>query len=207
MGNRYGQFYGYTALFPIIEETRADSHTEELRGILTRLPSGQGSLFSKTGLVHGARLFIVDDVIYNGMPAREEHLAYSYLALSITFDGELEGLAQRIAAVGAEDFASVFRHCYGFEGATDPQTLLRYLRACQVETTFLYVDVDDVNLEDTLRALAAKQVILDMIERASGRDVATRKALVREVAARLAALEPPAPGAFMSGVPDKSGAA
>ncbi len=196
MANVYGQFYGYTGLFPIIEEARSESHAEELRGVLAALPNGRESLFSRTGLVHGARLFIVDDVVYNGEPAREEHLAYSYLAMSVTFDGDLPGLAERVSAVAGDEFKSVFSHCYGFGGAITSKAVLYYLRACQIETTFLYVDVDNVNLQNTLRALEAQRLIADLVEQAQELDDSARKALVAALAARLTKLKPPTPGGF-----------
>ena len=71
----YEKFYGYTGFFPILKgKNREVSHTIELRQILNVLPNDGGSLFSRTGLVHGARLFILDDVIYNGHPSTAEHL-------------------------------------------------------------------------------------------------------------------------------------
>ncbi|MDB5571856.1 MAG: hypothetical protein JWN93_3039 [Hyphomicrobiales bacterium] len=197
MSNRYDSFYGYTGLFPIIDDLQAESHLDILREVLMSLPDGRGSLFSRTGLVHGARLFIIDDPVYNGRPSREEHFAYAYLALSITFDGELEALAERIAAVGAEAFTSVFSHCYGFGGASSAGAVLSYLKACQIETTFLYVD-SDVDLPGTLSALAAQRRIADMIERAQGCGPAERKALVRDLAERLQLSPAPEPGDFVT---------
>ena len=67
----------------------------------------------------------------------EEHLAYPYLALSLTFDGELKDLAAAIATQAAPDFKRIFQHCYGFENAETPSAVLRYLEECQVTTTFL----------------------------------------------------------------------
>ncbi len=196
MSNHYDNFYGYTGLFPIIDDLQAESHLDILRESLLALPNGKGSLFARTGLVHGARLFIVDDVVYNGRPSREEHLAYPYVALSMTFDGTLEALAERIAAVAADEFASIFCHCYGFKGANTAADVLAYLKACQHETTFLYVDCD-ADLPTTLKALAAQPKIADMIERGQGASVQERKALVREMAALLKNASTPEPGDFV----------
>jgi hypothetical protein len=43
----------------------------ELRGVLAALPTGERSLFSRTRLVHGAPLFVIDDV---SLTAIEDHL-------------------------------------------------------------------------------------------------------------------------------------
>lgn len=199
MPNRYGQFYGYTGLFPILEEVRSESHTDELRGILAALPNGAGSLFARTGLVHAARLFVIDDVIYNGAPSLEEHLAYSYLALSMTMDGDVAALGNRLSEVGGEEFGTVFSHCYGYKQAG---SIPEYLNRCQIETTFLYVDLEKINLEATLRALAVQRLVPDMIERAQGLGVAARKAIVREFASRLSTQRSPELGTMREARPD-----
>ena len=196
MSRRSGQIHGYTDFVPIIEATRSQSHAEELRGILAALPIGEGTLFSRTRLVHGARLFIIDDVVYNGHPTREEHLAYGYLAMSITFDGELAALAEGIAALGAAEFDRIFSHCYGYEGAESSTRILAYLEACRVQTNVLFVEVDDASLEDVLRAIHAHARIARMIESAQGKSPSERKALVRALAARIRQSPPPPPGAF-----------
>ena len=195
MSNRYDHFYGYTGLFPIIDDLQAESHLDILREALLVLPNGRGSLFSRTGLVHGARLFIIDDAIYNGRPSREDHFTYSYLGLSLTFDGELEALADRIAAVGADEFKAIFSHCFGFRSAATSADVLAYLRACQVTTTFLYVDAD-ADLETTLTALVTQRRVAAMIERAQGCSAQDRKALVRDLAAQLKLLPKQEPGGF-----------
>jgi hypothetical protein len=197
MSNYYDRFYGYTGMFPIIDDRSAESHVDQLREILSKLDNGRGSLFSRTGLVHGARLFIVEGPIYNGRPAREEHFTYSYLAMSITFDGELEDLAARIAEVGGTDIETIFSHCYGFEGVDNRDNLLTYLKSCQITTTFLYVD-SDADLQSTLSALVAQKQIAAMIEQAQGCSPSQRKVLIRELAARLDAIPTLEPGDFMT---------
>lgn len=198
MGNRYGQFYGYTGLFPVRDAApnQEVSPTDALRRCLNGLSTGSDSLFAKAGLVHGARMFLIDDVIYNGHPAVNEHLAYPYLALSLTFDGPLEGLAEAIAAHASADFGDIFSHCYGFEGAGSAQSVLRYMKFCQVTTTFLYVDAD-ATLERTLWALKVQGLARDMVMRAQGASISQRRALVESLKAEIAVLGNAKPGDFM----------
>ena len=82
--------------------------------------------------------------------------------------------------------------------AADRRTggILAYLKACQIDTTYLYVQVDGATLDQTLRALAAQRMIADMIVRGQGLDAAARKALVRQVGALIETLEPAPAGAF-----------
>ncbi len=204
MGNRYEQFYGYTGLFPIREDATGASHVEALRGELAALPYGVGSMFSRTGLVHAARMFVIEDVIDNGHPSHEEHLAYPYLTVSLTFDGKLAELSSRIAALCLQEFDGVFSHCYGYRGSNS-RDVLGYLAACQVDTTYLYVDVGDASLERTLKALAAQRLIADLIVNGQGRPVAERKSLVRALAAEMSTLAAPQPGGFQPKRADRDG--
>lgn len=203
MGNRYGDFYGYTGFFPVIEDPRRpESHLDELRDLLNRLDNGPGSMFSRSGLVHGARLFLIDDVIDNGHPAIEEHLPYAYLALSMTFDGELEGLAEALAAEAADEFAGVFRHCYGFASAATGEAMLAYLKAGQVATTFLYVDAE-APLDRVLRALKVQALARDLVVRAQGASLEQRRRLASELGRAMRAVEPGRPGAFHDRHPER----
>jgi hypothetical protein len=199
MGNRYGQFYGYTGLFPVrdVAPFQEVSPLDALRRHLNGLSAGSNSIFARTRLVHGARLFLIDDVIYNGHPSVSEHLAYPYLVLSMTFDGPLEGLADAIAGQAAEDFSSIFCNCYGFEGAGTSQNVLRYLQHCQVKTTFLYVDADGT-LERTLRALKVQGMARDMVVRAQGASLSQRRAMVENLKAEMARIDSVTPGEFMT---------
>jgi len=198
LSNYYERFYGYTGFFPILKgKNREVSHTIELRQILSVLPNNGGSLFSRTGLVHGARLFILDDVIYNGHPTKAEHLEYQYLAVSLTFDGELEGLSNQLAKVGGEEFRKVFCHCYGYDELDKKENcMLEFLKAGQVTTSFLYVETDG-DLQETLRALLAKRIITEMLEQAQFLNTTDKKALVLATAANIASTVSPLAGDFV----------
>ena len=196
MGNRYGNFYGYTGLFPILpSDGDGSAPSRDLRRDLAILPNGPGSMFSRTGLVHSARLFVLGDVVYNGHPSAVEHLRHQYLVLSITFDGDLEPLLHRIHDLCAEEWTLVFRHTWGFPNKLDADGLIAHVKACQIKTTFLYVDAG-ADLESTLHALAAQGELREMVQAGQGKDTYERRALVRDVVARLKALSPTPPGSF-----------
>ena len=197
MGNRYDKFYGFTGLFPVLDDRHAAiSHATALRSVLATLDNGPGSLFSRTGLVHAGRFFLVNDVVYGGAPQREEHLANSYLALSLTFDGELEELVDRLAAAGQPELDQVFSHCVGYARRPSCATLLEFLRTGQVSTSFLYVDASEFDLDATRRALLVQREVADMVQRGQGLSVAERKRLVSETARRIGSHDFRAPGGF-----------
>lgn len=198
MSNYYGKFYGYTGFFPILKEPKREiSHTIELRQLLSVLPNEGGSLFSRTGLVHGARIFILDDVVYNGHPTTAEHLEYEYLAVSLTFDGELEDIAKQLAEVAGEEFKKIFCHCYGYSKVDmNASSILTFLIAGQVTTSFLYVEADG-DLQQTLRALLAQKLIAEMLEKAQFLNTVDKKALVLATAAKISSAKLPLAGDFI----------
>lgn len=196
MSNYYGKFYGYTGLFPILDNDESHSHTVELRNLLSTLSDGRGSLFSSTGLVHGARFFILDDVVFNGSPSPEEHLKNSYLVLSMTFDGELEGLAEKIAALGESDWGRVMSHCHSVSDAKPHESVLAQLRQGQITTSFLYVDAD-ADLNGTLKALLLQRKVADLVVSGQGASTQERRALVRNLVEQLKTAEIPTPGDFI----------
>lgn len=198
MGNRYDEFFGFTGLYPVLDDPHVPvSHATALRTILAELDNGPGSLFSRTGLVHAGRFFLLNDVVYNGAPQREEHLAYVYLAFSLTFDGELEPLVRQLASVGQPELDRIFAHCYGYALSPDSATLLTFLQTGQVTTSFLYVDASELDLQATLRALLVQRQVADMVARGQGLSPTERKQLVVETAKRLNDCRPPQPGGFV----------
>jgi len=197
MSNYYDKFYGYTGFFPILEDTESScGHTLTLRETLSRLEIGENSIFSKTGLVHGARIFILDDVVYNGHPTKEEHLQYNYLVFSMTFDGELDALAKRISATVGQDWDSIFSHCYGFSSQQKTsESILEFLKKGQITTSFLYVDAAG-DLQTTLRALIAQNELASLVANAQFLDSAARKTMVLELAEKLSKNPDPIPGEY-----------
>ena len=85
MPNKSGSVYGLTILSPIIDDEKATpSHDLQIRDYLAKLSTREDSPFAQAPGTHLARLVVMDDVIYVGMPACEEHLKSKYLSLSRT---------------------------------------------------------------------------------------------------------------------------
>lgn len=200
MGNRYDNFYGYTGLFPVRKSTGdGSSPLRDLRRVLEQLPFGKDSLLSRTGLVHGARMFVIEDVVYNGHPAREEHLEHAYLVLSVTFDGELEQLVKRIFETGGNEWASVFENTVAFPDQASYDSLLKHIKACQLTTTFLYVDAA-ADLPKTLKALHAQKLIFDMVKANQGLSTGQRRVQIKQTLESINKLESTVPGDYTDGL-------
>jgi len=164
MPNENGSLYGLTILAPILNDEKATpSHDLQIRQYLATLPTDRASPFAIAGSTHLARLAVMDDVIYVGRPSCEEHLKHKYLILEANLDGELEPYLTRLAKTVPAQVDAIWSHCVGYPGAGDPVEFVRYMKACQVETTFYFAAVNDKSVTETLAALQTQRAVADFI--------------------------------------------
>jgi hypothetical protein len=164
MGNQNGAVYGLTILSPIIDdETVVPSHDLQIRKYLASLSTGEDSPFALAPGTHLARLVVMDDVIYVGMPACEEHLKSKYLVFESNCDGDLESYLAGLARNAPQHLDAIWSHCVGYPGTADTQAFIRYMKACQIETTFFFAAVNDKSVTQTLRALQTQRAVADFI--------------------------------------------
>jgi hypothetical protein len=169
MANKSGSVYGLTILSPIIDDEKAvPSHDLQIRQYLASLPLGPDSPFAIAPGTHLARLVVMDDVIYVGMPACEEHLKSKYLVFEANCDGDLEPYLTGLANSIPEYLDAIWRHCVGYPGAKDVNAFIRYMKACQLETTFYFAAVDDKSVPQTLRALQTQRAVSKFIAEHQG---------------------------------------
>jgi hypothetical protein len=169
MPNKNGNVYGLTILSPIIDDDRATpSHDLQIRKYLATLPTGEESPFALAPGTHLARLVVMDDVIYVGMPACEEHLKSKYLVFESNCDGDLTAYLQGLATTAPEQIDAVWSHCVGYPGAAKVDAFVDYMKACQIETTFYFAAVNDKSVQETLRALQTQRAVSDFIANHQG---------------------------------------
>ncbi|MGD0775705.1 MAG: hypothetical protein ABSC05_23065 [Candidatus Solibacter sp.] len=180
MPNQSGNVYGLTVLSPIINGAAGDvSHDCAIRDYLSNLPRDQRSPFAKVSSTHLARLVVMDDVVFVGTPAREEHLQSKYLVFETNFDGDLDTYLTRMAREAAEEVHAVWQHCVGYPGVQDPAVFAAYLKKCQVETTFFFADVNNKTVQQTLRALKVQSGLAHFIETNQGKSAGEIQAAFR----------------------------
>src|SRR5580692_11480518 len=139
MANQSGSVYGLTILSPIIDDDKATpSHDLQIREYLAKLSTREDSPFALAPGTHLARLVVMDDVIYVGMPACEEHLKSKYLIFETNCDSDLETYLTGLAAKIPQHLDAIWSHCTGYPGSSDLRAFLRYMKACQLETTFFF---------------------------------------------------------------------
>ncbi len=187
MANQSGQVYGLTILSPIIEDERLDiCHSMELRWYLGHLARDHKSPFAQISSTYLARLVVMDDVVFVGAPACEEHLKSRYLVFETNFDGDLDTYLTRLARETPEFVDAVWKHCVGYPGVSDVGAFIAYMKKCQIETTFFFADVNDRTVEQTRKALQTQSALAQFIEKHQGKAPAE---IQREFGALLHAME------------------
>jgi hypothetical protein len=174
MANQSGSVYGLTLLCPILNDERAvPSHDLQIREYLATMPTDERSPFATAPGTHMARLVVMDDVVYVGMPACEEHLKSKYLIFETNCDADIDAYFTGLAKGIPEHLDAIWSHCTGYPGVSDLNAFLSYMKACQLETTFFFAAVNDKSVTDTLKALQTQRAVADFIAThpASGRSM------------------------------------
>jgi hypothetical protein len=199
MANQSGQIYGLTILSPILESDRLDiCHATALRWYLESLPRDHTSPFAQVSSTHFARLVVMDDVVFVGAPACEEHLKSRYLVFETNFDGDLDTYLTRMAREIPEFVDSVWKHCVGYPGVADPAAFAAYMKKCQIETTFFFADVNDKTVQQTLKALQVQSALAHFVESNQGKPAAEIQKLFGQLLEGLAKAPAPPPGGIDS---------
>jgi hypothetical protein len=199
MPNQNGSVYGLTILSPVIDDENATpSHDLQIRDYLAHLSTRQDSPFAVAQGTHLARLVVMDDVIYVGMPSCEEHLKSKYLVFESNCDGDLDSYLAGLADSIPGHLDSIWSHCVGYpkQGAADRQAFIAYMKACQLETTFYFAAVNDKSVTDTLRALQTQTAVADFIAAHQGVDPAALQRDFIAFAAQLKSMPVPPPGSM-----------
>ena len=206
MSNQNGSVYGLTFLCPILNDAAASpSHDLQIRNYLSKLDTGAGSPFAIAPGTHLARLAVMDDVIYVGFPAIEEHLQSKYLVFETNCDSDLEPYLRGLGGAVTSHIDAIWQHCTGYPGTADFSKLLAYMKACQIENTFFFAAVNNKSVPETLRALQTQRAVADFIASHQGMEPARLQAEFMHFATKLNSAQLPKPGSPASPRPIKTG--
>lgn len=204
MANESGQVYGLTILSPIIEDQRLDiDHATQLRWYLCGMPRDHTSPFAKVSSTYLARLVVLDDVVFVGKPACEEHLKSRYLILETSFDGDLDTYLTRMATEVPTLVHEVWQHCVGYPGVDKIDAFVTYMKKCQIRTTFFFADVNDHTVQQSLKALQTQSALAHFIESNQGKSPEEIQKLFGAFLKRLDTADPPLPGGRGDKVPSE----
>ena len=176
-----GGHYFLTAMIPVRMDAVADSmaggqvtsHLHALREVLAALPTalqspatetiGVNSPFARDARTHFTRLFIVDDVAFNGRGARDpikvallgpppaqfdpvDRLDGAWLIYIADFDAvddsaaTVDSYLHGLWSVMEPEWRDILQHCHGHDGVLDAAGFARFIRACELETTMPFND-------------------------------------------------------------------
>lgn len=204
MADISGNVYGLTLLSPIKQdETAETSHNCAIRQYLASLPNDENSPFARVSSTHMARLVVMDDVVFVGYPAHEEHLKSQYLILETNFDGDLDTYLRRLATEIPKEVDDVWQHCWGYPGVNNVDAFVAYMKKCQVTTTFYFADVNNHTVQETLVALQRQAAVAHFIEKNQGVPAATLQKNFAEFMKRLHSAPTPVPGRDERGGPSR----
>jgi hypothetical protein len=157
----------------ILIDGQSHSRRHLIREALSTMPMGErteasqgkgnSSPFARNGSTHFVRLFVLDDLVFNGRMPRDtlldrlgganlrkpqpvDRLSTPFLFFVVDFDAEggtdrerdlyLTDLWQQ----ASEELTKVFQHCQGFDTVRTAQDFCRYIGRCQIETTMPFND-------------------------------------------------------------------
>ena len=156
--NTSGGAYGLTLLCPIINGSWDDeSYAEKLRNYLETLPVDGESPMAKVPNTYLARFYVLNDVYYQGYPAKEEHLKSKYLVFSSNFHGDLDSYLKGMWQEAQTDVKKIWQHCVAFDEVKTAENFIDYIKKCKIDNNLFFNGSTGDPLDEQLKALYLKQ--------------------------------------------------
>jgi len=179
-------------LCPLKGEIGLDQSPEAfLRDFLNDLPQHERSPMAAVPNTYLCRLFVLNDVVYEGKPAKLDHLKSKYLAFVAEIYAPQERdvdeyLRQMWTLAGDGSFVpKAWQHCLGFESVRTPDDFARYMRRCQIQTTLYFNGSTDEPLAEQLKALYLKQEFTRFVYEHQGASAGVLRDAFRAFVARV----------------------
>jgi len=158
MPNKSGNAYGMTLLCPIINGSKNhQSYADIIRDHLENLPLDSASPMAKVPNTYLCRFYVLNDVFYEGYPAKEEHLKSRYLVFSTNFHGEPDEYLQGMWSHALKEVREIWQYCVGFKAQGTADDFVAYMRKCQVDNALFFNGSTDDSLAEQLKSLYLKQ--------------------------------------------------
>lgn len=195
MANIEGQSYAFAALTPIIDgSTQGVIHVAELRSVLAQLTNASVSPFTKVPGTHFFRFNILDGMPQLGFPSQEDLLKSKYLLLETDFDGPRDAWIDAFVSTVPSLITSIYRHCVGFPGITNPEVFRQYLVSCQLDTTLDFAPYGNESLDRVLRALETQRRFVAFVRQSQGRPEIELRMAFAQFVEQLRDMPTPTPG-------------
>jgi hypothetical protein len=169
MPNQRGNAYALTTLCPLLARMHSgESPVGQLRDRLDDLQTDRDSPFAAVPETYFVRLFVLDSVNYQGVPATLDVLRNAYLVFIADFHGPLEPYLHGLWTHAEKTVRALWADCVGFAGVKDAASFVRYIQKCQVTTTFYFDGSNDAPLAEQLKALYLKQEFASFVAQHQG---------------------------------------
>ncbi len=172
-GHYFLTVFAPVRLDSVLIDGQSHARRHLIREALAALPAGErtviskgrgnNSPFARSFSTHFVRMFVLDDVVFNGRapadslwsklrktnllkPQPVDRLSTPFLVLSVDFDAangnesELNAYLTDLWGRASAELTDIFQHCVGFEGVATAADFCRYIIKCQVETTMPFND-------------------------------------------------------------------
>lgn len=190
--------YGLTMLSPV---RRENGVLAALGAALRGIPDGAESPWARLPMVHLARFAVIEDLPYvsrgkSGVHPRRapELLRRPYLMFTADLDGRRDDFLDAVCLEVPDFLERVWGFCEGFPGTEYTVWWRKWAVACEIETTFFFADYPGRSVEEVLRALMARQALVDFHVAHQDADPATLRADYRALMADLRRAPTPARG-------------
>ena len=194
MPNESGRAYGLTTMFPLCNDSENDqSYAAIVRGHLRALEVDENSPMAKVPNTYLCRLFVLDNVFYEGKPAVEEHLKSKYLVFVAEIHGDLDTYLRGMWTHAEAMIRRLFHYCIAFHSVRSADDFVRYVKKCQVETTFYFNGSNDEPLAEQLKALYLKQELAWFVRDNQGKTPVELQQAFRAFVARTQPKDPSRP--------------
>ncbi len=157
----------------IFQEKAVSDHVRER---VQALPSNEKSPFAKVPGTYTARLFVLDDLVLEGLEPVERHLQSKYLVFNCHFHGELAAYLKGLWESSESFLFSIWSFCVGYQHVKNYESFERYVNRCKVPTHFSLEGVPGGSIPEQLKALYLKQEFAKFVADNQGKSPETLQA-------------------------------
>ena len=158
MANTAGKAYGLTALIPIQQgQSVGTSYDKQVRDQLYDWPRHSDSPMAKIPNTYLCRFYLLNDVFYQGDPAKEDHLNNQYLVYETNFHGDRDTYLINAWEHAKEAWRQLLKYCVAFDGVKSSVDFANYIKRCQINNNLYFNGSNDKSLAEQLKALFLKQ--------------------------------------------------
>ncbi len=162
-GNGHGQTYALTSFFPI-----KPGEEMALELVLAELPLGEESPLARLKQLHCSRLHILNELVYQGAPQEPEPLRSRYFIFTASFDGDLDRFLDDICDELPAEADSIWGHCVGFPGTSDPLEFKRYVKHNQIHNHYFIGPYPESTVREVQDGLALRKQVAEFAAEMQG---------------------------------------